>query len=66
MFMEKPSCIKELKRLASSLTDTSVIDTTDSMTMICISKVKEVVNSDDLSAIQKIIKLKEICKEHGK
>jgi hypothetical protein len=64
--MEKPSCIKELKRLASSLTDTSVIDTTDSMTMICISKVKEVVNSDDLSAIQKIIKLKEICKEHGK
>jgi hypothetical protein len=60
MFMEKPSCIKELKQLANSLTDR------DSDSNACIAKVKEVVNSDDLSASQKITKLKEICKDHGK
>lgn len=60
MFMEKPSCITELKELANSLTDLDMAATA------CIAKVKEIVNSDDLSAAQKIIKLKEICKDHGK
>ena len=60
MFMEKPSCIRELKQLAYSLTSN------DTETAKCIAKVKEIVNCDDLSSIEKIIKLKEICEEHGK
>jgi hypothetical protein len=60
MFTEKPSCIKELKQLANSLTARDVESNT------CIEKVKEVVNNDGLSASQKITKLKEICKDHGK
>jgi hypothetical protein len=58
--MEKPSCIRELKQLAHSLTSN------DTETAKCIIKVKEIVNCDDLSSMEKIIKLKEICEEHGK
>lgn len=60
MFMEKPSCIKELKQLASTLA------IKDAETLDCISRVKQVVNNNDLSPMDKIIKLKEICREHGK
>lgn len=60
MFMEKPSCIEELKQLADSLTEKDTEATT------CIAKVKEIVNSDDLSYMEKITKLKEICTEYGK
>lgn len=60
MFMEKPSCIKELKRLAS------VISTDDGYSVACMNKVKQIINNDALSPTEQIIKLKEICKEHGK
>ena len=60
MFMEKPSCIRELKHIAHSLT----VKDTEAVT--CIAKVKQIVNSDELSSAEKITKLKEICKEHGK
>lgn len=60
MFMEKPSCIRELKQLANSITER------DTEATVCIAKVKEIVNCDDLSSTEKIIKLKEICEEHGK
>ena len=60
MFMERPSCIRELKQLANTLT------AKDNEVAVCIAKVKEIVNCDNLSPVEKIIKLKEICKEHGK
>lgn len=60
MLMEKPSCIKELKRLSNSLTEM------DAAATVCIAKVKAIVNNDDLSSKEKLIKLKEICDEHGK
>lgn len=60
MFMEKPSCIRELKQLANSIIEK------DTEATMCIAKVKEIVNSDDLSSTEKITKLKEICEEHGK
>lgn len=60
MFIEKPSCIRELKQLANTLT------AKDTEVAACIAKVKEIVNCDNLSSMEKIIKLKEICEEHGK
>lgn len=57
-FMEKPSCIKELKRLSDVIS-------LDDYAMVCMNKVKEVINSEALSPTEQIIKLKEICKEHG-
>jgi hypothetical protein len=60
MIIEKPSCIKELKQLANSLTDK------DAKAAVCITKVKEILKNDDLSSAQKIAKLKEICKINGK
>jgi diphthamide synthase (EF-2-diphthine--ammonia ligase) len=58
--MEKPSCIRELKQLAHSLTSN------DTETAKCIAKVKEILNCGDLSSTEKITKLKEICEEYGK
>jgi hypothetical protein len=59
MIMEKPSCIKELKKVAISLAADNV------MTSDCISLVKSIINSNQ-TAEQKIIKIKELCKEYGK
>lgn len=59
-FMEKPSCIKELKRLAN------VISSDDGYSVSCMNRVKQIIDNEALSSTEKIIKLKEICKEHGK
>jgi hypothetical protein len=56
--MEKPSCIKKLKQLANTLTNKDV-EATD-----CIEKLKAVIDNDNLSANQKILKLKELCKNY--
>ncbi len=55
MFMEKPSCINQLKELASSFASTGI-------EYNYMNKVKEIIDNNDLSATQKIIKLKEIFK----
>ena len=60
MSAEKPSCIKELKILANSLT-VKEHDAVD-----CILKVKNIVNNDEISPAVKILKLKQLCKEYGK
>jgi hypothetical protein len=60
MLIEKPSCIKEIKKLANSLSDR------DTKTTICMTKIEEILKNDDLSSAQKITKLKEICKINGK
>lgn len=60
MFMEKPSCIKELKQLANSLTIID-IDLKE-----CIDKIKCIVSTKDIDDSQKVLKIKELCKEHGK
>jgi hypothetical protein len=58
--MEKPSCINQLKRLAGNLTSM------DESLYSCITKVKEIAYDDDLTPSEKITKIKELCKEHGK
>ena len=60
MFMEKPSCINELKQLANSLTEKE----TDAIE--CVAKVKEIINNTELTTKEKLIKLKDLCKDHGK
>lgn len=60
MFTEKPSCITELKQIASSLTDI------DFESNKCIVKIKEILKDEKTSAAQKILKLKEICKDYDK
>jgi hypothetical protein len=57
--MEKPSCINELKRIASSLT-ISDIDAVE-----CITRVKDIINDSKLTDIEKISKLKDLCEDHG-
>lgn len=59
-FSEKPSCISRLKTLRKSLTYA------DHNSILCMEKVKEIVNDDVLTSTEKIIKLKEICKTHVK
>jgi hypothetical protein len=58
--MEKPSCINELKQLANSLTEKE----TDAIE--CVAKVKEIINNTELTTKEKLIKLKDLCKDHGK
>lgn len=60
MFTDKPSCIKDLKRLANYLTGDS-LDVKDYM-----FKIKNILESKDINDMQKVIKIKELCKEYGK
>lgn len=60
MFMEKPSCIRELKQLANSLTIVDV-DLKE-----CMAKIKDIVSTKEIDDSQKVLKIKELCKKHGK
>lgn len=60
MFMEKPSCIKELKQLANYL----VGDYPDLKDCMC--KIKDILENKDINDTQKVLKIKELYKEHGK
>ena len=59
-FMEKPSCISQLKDLAESLTDR------DANLKKCMSTIKKVIHDENLSSDEIVIKLKDICKTYGK
>jgi hypothetical protein len=56
MFMEKPSCINELKELVDSLSDKEY-----SVKKYAL-RVKEIISDSSLTDRQKILKIKEICK----
>jgi hypothetical protein len=58
--MEKPSCIRELKQLANSLTGID-IDLKG-----CMDKIKNIVSTKDIDDSQKVLKIKELCEEYGK
>jgi len=60
MFMEKPSCIAQLKELTDSLSDR------DMNLKKCMSAVKSILNNDELSDEQKIAEIKTVCKSYGK
>lgn len=60
MFLEKPSCIRELKQLANSLSSA------DLNLKECIIKIKEIINAKNVDDTQKVHKIKELCKDHGK
>lgn len=60
MIMEKPSCIKELKRLAYSLGNFD-IDLRE-----CIGKINDIIIIQDIDDSQKLSKIKELCKKYGK
>jgi hypothetical protein len=55
MFMEKPSCIQELKDLTSKLTDRDI------SLKSCFKEVKSIVNCKEISDKEKISKIKKIC-----
>jgi len=60
MFMEKPSCISQLKDLAESLSDRDI------NLKACMHAVKKVIYNDDLTDEQKVQEIKTICKKNGK
>jgi hypothetical protein len=60
MFMEKPSCIRELKQLAETLSES------ETAAIKCVAKVKEIINCTELTTSEKLSKLKDLCKDHGK
>jgi hypothetical protein len=58
--MEKPSCIKELKRIATTLfDDPRKTETT------CLNHIKTVFDLTQLTDSEKLLKIKQICKENG-
>lgn len=61
MFIEKPSCIKELKRLASDLVGYDPINETG-----CINQIRNVLTLHHLKDKEKLLKIKEICNEYAK
>jgi len=60
MFMEKQSCISQLKDLADSLSDRDI------NLKKCMSSVKKIIHNDDLTDEQKVEAIKTICNKNGK
>jgi hypothetical protein len=58
--MEKPSCIKELKRIATNLFDDPRTEEA-----ACLDQIKNVFNLTQLTDSEKLLKIKQICKENG-
>ena len=61
MIMEKPSCIKEIKRLTGKL----FTETPDNQAT-CISDITDVINSAQLNDNEKLSKIKQLCDGYGK
>lgn len=59
--MEKPSCIKELKKIALSLFDDPRTEEA-----VCLDQIKTVFSLTQLTDSEKLLKIKQICKENGK
>jgi len=59
-FMDKPSCIDQLKDLADSLTDRDV------NLKKCINHVKEILYNEELTPDEMVSKLKVICNNYVK
>lgn len=55
MFMDKPSCIQELKELTERLSDRDV------SLKVRFKEVKSIVNCKEMTPSQKVKKIKEIC-----
>jgi hypothetical protein len=58
--MEKPSCIKELKRISTSL-----FDDPRTKEAACLDQIKTVFSLTQLTDSEKLLKIKQICKENG-
>ena len=58
--MEKPSCIKELKRISTSL-----FDDPRTKEAVCLDQIKTVFSLTQLTDSEKLLKIKQICKENG-
>lgn len=59
-FMEKPSCIAQLKDMVDSLCDRDVD------LKKCLTSIKQTVNDKTLSTEEIVIKIKDIYKSYGK
>lgn len=57
---QKPSCIKEIKRLTGKLLNTSPVDHS-----FCLDNIKFIINTDELNDNQKLSKIKQICDSYG-
>lgn len=60
MIMERPSCIKEIKKLTYNLVNLHVNHD------LCINNIKEVINTKELNNDKKLSKIKQICDSYGK
>jgi hypothetical protein len=58
--MEKPSCIKELKRISTAL-----FDDPRTKEAACLDQIKTVFSLTQLTDSEKLLKIKQICKENG-
>lgn len=58
--MEKPSCIKELKKIATNL-----FEDPQQSEIKCLNRIKHIFTLTQLTDSEKILKIKQICKENG-